>query len=82
MTFIQFKCLKTTMFWAAHNWDSFLYQIIVGGVIFAAGIILPFLSGDINLKRKDDRETITWIFAAVGLFLIFLLAWQIYAIKG
>lgn len=66
----------------AHNWDSFLYQILVGGTIFAAGIILPIISGDVSFKRRDDRQAIVWIIVGSVLFLTFLLAWQIYAIKG
>lgn len=66
----------------AHNWDSFLYQLIVGGMIFAAGIILPFKAHDVSLKSHDDKETLVWIFVGTALFLAFVLAWQIYAIKG
>jgi hypothetical protein len=66
----------------AHNWNSFLYQLIVGGMIFAAGIVLPFKAGDVSLKSHDDKETLIWISVGTGLFLAFVLAWQIYAIKG
>jgi hypothetical protein len=70
------------MFSGIHNWDSFLYQFLVGGVIFLFGIAAPLAYGDVSLKRKDDRRTVIWISAGTVIFILFTLAWQFYAIKG
>ncbi|MBT3182199.1 MAG: hypothetical protein HN337_06815 [Deltaproteobacteria bacterium] len=65
-----------------HNWDSFIYQFVVGGIIFALGIIIPLARGDVKWSRPGDRITLITILAGVTAFIIFFIAWQIYAIKG
>ena len=72
-----------SMLLLAHNWDSFLYQFIVGGIIFAIGIIFPIIKGDVNFSRPRDRATIFYLVTGVVIFLGFFLVWQFYAIdKG
>jgi len=65
-----------------HNWDSFIYQFVVGGIIFTIGIVFPIVRGDVKWSRSGDRKTLITILAGVTAFLIFFLAWQIYAIRG
>ena len=70
------------MFLMAHNWDSFLYQFIAGGIIFAFGIIFPIIKGDVKFSRPKDKMTIICLISGVCIFLCFFLAWQFFAIKG
>jgi len=65
-----------------HNWDSFLYQFSVGGIIFLFGIIFPFIKGDVKWSRPDDRHTILAIFIGIGIFVALFILWQLYAIRG
>jgi len=69
------------MFFSSHNWDSFLYQFIVGGLFFLFGIVMPVVHKDVNLARRDDRWTIGIIFTALLVFILSIIAWQLYAIK-
>ncbi|HPW45934.1 MAG TPA: hypothetical protein PKU96_06160 [bacterium] len=66
----------------AHNWDSFLYQFIVGGIVLLAGIVIPIIKKDVKLSNRDDQLTIAAILGGTALFFLFYLAWQFYAIKG
>ncbi len=64
----------------AHNWDSFLYLFLVGGVIFVISIILPIRSGDIVLSRRADRRLVLAILFCAAMYLIVFLLWQLAAI--
>lgn len=64
-----------------HNWDSFLYQFIVGGFLFSLGIILPIASGDVRWSRLEDRYTVVAIVLAMLSILTLFTAWQFYAIE-
>lgn len=53
-----------TMISMAHNWDSFLYQFIVGGIVLLAGIVIPIIKKDVKLSNRDDQLTIAAILGA------------------
>ncbi len=64
------------------SWDSFLYQYIIGGIIFLAGFILAWRSGDFSWKKREDR--LTAVFLAI-LFLAYFAGhgfWQSCALGG
>lgn len=64
-----------------HNWDSFIYQFLAGGVLYAVGLVLPIMAGDVKWSRASDRRTIIWLIAGMVLFLSFFMVWQLFAIK-
>ena len=64
----------------AHNWDSFLYQFLVGGVPFVAGIVIPIVAGDVKWSRPSDRRTLIWLFVGMAVYMALFLSWQLYAI--
>lgn len=70
------------MLMMAHNWDSFLYQFIVGGIVLFAGIIIPIVKGDVSLSNRNDRITIAAILVGMLFFVTFFILWQFYAIRG
>ena len=65
----------------AHNWDSFLYLFLVGGVIFVISLLLPLRSGDIDLKRRYDRRLVVVVVLTAVLYLAVYLLWQFAAIE-
>ena len=57
----------------------FLYQYLVGGIIFGAGFLLAWRSGDYSWKSREDRAT---TLALVFMFLVYFgghLAWLLLA---
>jgi len=49
---------------------SFLYQYIVGGVVFFAALICIVRSGALDLKTHPGRR---WLFISLGVLLFYLL---------
>ncbi|HHS51022.1 MAG TPA: hypothetical protein ENN07_07905 [candidate division Zixibacteria bacterium] len=64
------------------GWLTYLYQFIVGGIFFAAGVIYVIKSGSANLKLSEDRK---WVIALIvgyfGLATVFAV-WTILAIHS
>jgi hypothetical protein len=58
---------------------SLLYQFLVGGVIFAVGIAVPWLSGDYSFRKPGDRRLLLSILAASLAYLILQTAWHLFA---
>jgi hypothetical protein len=60
----------------------FLYQYIIGGIIFLAAFVLAWRSGDYAWKRAHDRAT---ALVVAGIFIAYLaghLIWQVLASGG
>lgn len=64
------------------NLGSFLYQFLVGGVIFLIGVVLPLRAGDYSWKRREDRRTIGLMFVACLFYLLFQGLWLLYGSAG
>lgn len=58
---------------------SLLYQFLVGGVVFAVGIAIPWRSGDYSLKKRADRRLLISIVAAALFYLVLQSAWHLFA---
>ncbi len=64
------------------NLECLVYQYVVGGLVFLAGLVLAWQSGSYSWKRAEDRAT------ALALAFIFLfyfsghLAWHVLALGG
>ena len=39
-------------------WIPYLYQYIVGGLLFAFGILVPVAKGVLGYKKQEDRWTL------------------------
>jgi len=60
----------------------FLYQYIIGGIIFLAGFVLAWRSGDYAWNRAHDRTT---ALVVAGIFTFYFaghLLWQVLATGG
>jgi len=55
----------------ANMWIEFLYQYLVGGIIFAFGLYLCWKNGDTGFKTKKQRLN---TFLLVGGFAFYLVA--------
>ena len=62
------------------NLNSYLYQFLVGGLIFFMGIILAVKSGDYSWKRKEDRRFISILIMGYVAYLIFTLLWYFFVL--
>ena len=58
---------------------SLLYQFVVGGIIFAVGIAIPWRAGDYSLKKRSDRRLLFSMVAAAVCYLVLHSAWHLYA---
>ena len=63
-----------------HNWDSFLYFFVVGGIFFAFGIWFPVKKGDVSWSRPEDRQAVVMIAVGMILYVGLYLVWQLHAI--
>lgn len=62
------------------GWLTYLYQFLVGGLFFAAGLIYVIKTKSANLKLSEDRKwTIALIVGYLGLALVFAV-WTFLAI--
>lgn len=64
------------------NWESFVYQYAVGGVIFLAGLVIALRSGDYSWKNWQDRLTILFVIAIFAFYFCGHLVWQALASGG
>lgn len=39
-------------------WESYAYQYLVGGAVFAGGLFLVMRNGDARTDRGEDRRTL------------------------
>jgi divalent metal cation (Fe/Co/Zn/Cd) transporter len=62
------------------NWDSFIYQFVVGGVVFLAGLLLAWRSGDLSWNRREDRVTTIMLIIMVLAYFFGQLLWQLYGL--
>lgn len=62
------------------NWDSFVYEFVVGGLILLIGIILPWRSGDYSWKNRDQRNTTIMIIVLALVYFTGQLLWQLYGL--
>lgn len=61
-------------------WLPFIYQFLVGGIIFAIGIFLAWRSGDLSWKRREDRVTTILLVVMVLAYFVGQLLWQLYGL--
>ncbi len=60
----------------------FLYQYIIGGLIFLIGFVIAWRSGDYAWKRPEDRTTALFAVAIAVLYTGGHLLWQVFASGG
>lgn len=63
------------------NWDSFIYQYLVGGVIFFSGFVLAWRSGDYSWKSREDRLTTIFLLVTFLFYFGGHLLWQLAAVR-
>lgn len=59
---------------------SLLYQFLIGGVIFSAGVFFSWFSKDYSWKKKEDRSTLLYIIAGFFFYCMFQTIWYFHAI--
>ena len=64
------------------NWESFVYQYAVGGIIFLAGLVIAWRSGDYSWKNWQDRLSTFFVVAIFVFYFSGHLVWQILASGG
>ena len=57
-----------------------LYQFLVGGAIFAFGLIIPWRAGDYSWGRREDRLTLILMLSCFFLYLVLQVMWYLYAV--
>jgi len=62
------------------NWGPFIYQYLVGGLIFFIGFGLVWRSGDLSWKRREDRLTTIFVLIMFFAYLIGQFLWQLYGL--
>jgi len=60
---------------------SFIYQFVVGGIIFFLGIFLSWQTQDYSWHKKEDRRVLLFMVGGFLFYLIFQLFWQ-FSAKG
>jgi len=59
---------------------SLVYQFLIGGVIFAFGVFLSWISKDYSWKKREDRLTLCSMLLGFFLYCVFQTLWHLYAI--
>lgn len=62
------------------NWGPFIYEYVVGGLIFVIGLVLVWRSGDHSWKRREDRLTTILVIVVFFVYFIGQLLWQLYGL--
>jgi hypothetical protein len=62
------------------NTFSLIYQFLIGGVIFAAGIWLAWSSRDYSWEKREDRLTLLYMVAGFFLYCVFQTLWHLTAL--
>jgi len=62
------------------SWGPFIYQFVVGGIIFFTGFILCWRSGDHSWKRREDRMTSIFLIVMVAVYFFGQLFWRLYGL--
>jgi len=57
-----------------------IYQFLVGGAIFALGLIIPWRSGDYSWEKREDRLTVIYMLLGFLLYLVLQLVWHLSAL--
>jgi len=60
--------------------SALIYQFLIGGVIFAIGVIVPFRAGDYSLRRPEDRRTAGFMVAGAIAYLVGQSLWHVLAV--
>jgi hypothetical protein len=60
---------------------SFIYQFVVGGIIFFLGIFLSWRTKDYSWQKKEDRRVLIFMTGGFLFYLIFQLLWH-FSAKG
>lgn len=61
---------------------SLLYQFIVGGIIFAVGVAVPWRAGDYSWNKREDRRLLLFMLAGCVFYLILQTVWHLQAGRG
>lgn len=56
-----------------------VYQFLIGGVIFAAGIFFAWSARDYSWKKREDRLTLIFMIAGFFLYCVFQTLWHFHA---
>jgi hypothetical protein len=59
---------------------SLIYQFVIGGIIFFAGLIISWRSGDYSWTKREDRRTFVYLAGGFLLYLIFQTIWHFFAL--
>ena len=58
--------------------DSFLYQYLVGGAVFAAGIAAGLATNQLSLRAGPGRRRLIWLCAGLLVFFVLQGAFVLY----
>jgi len=56
-----------------------LYQFIVGGCLFAVGLVIPWRAGDFSWRRRRDRRLLLSVLLAFVFYLLMQTTWHLFA---
>jgi hypothetical protein len=59
---------------------SLVYQFLIGGLIFAVGVLLAWTSRDYSWGKKEDRLTFIYMLSGFFLYCVFQMLWHFHAI--
>jgi hypothetical protein len=62
------------------NLSPLVYQFLVGGAIFSAGLFISWFSKDYSWKKREDRLTFIFIVAGYFLYCVFQTVWHFIAL--
>jgi len=56
-----------------------LYQFIVGGIIFAFGLVIPWRSGDYSWRKRRDRRLLLSMLLTCLFYVLMQSSWHLFA---
>lgn len=62
-------------------WDTFLYQHIVGGIIFISAFVLYYKKTDKDLIKAQGNKIVLYPVTAFVFYFLLNLVWTYWAIK-
>jgi len=62
------------------EWNSFIFQYAVGGIIFILGLVATWRGGDHSWKRREDRVLLIYVWVILLVYFAGQLIWQLYGL--